>query len=161
MNSDDFVENYITKCIDNGISKPKAICEVALKEIEEIDKKLRESNLLRIRYKNLKLVLKNFNHESLKRTKDHIPSYIEIDDIHNSPYYSVLIEICEFIEKSKSTLTSREIMDSIGNRENSHEIFGCIKTLADNGIISKNQERHILKGPKWEERPLKSAVNSA
>ncbi|SRR6266705_1814884 len=161
MAIEDFVENFISLCIDKGINSPKAICEVALKEIQEIDEKLRESNKLRLRYKDLRSVLKNFNHESIRKTKDNIVStYIETSDIKNSPYYNILIEVCEFINNSEELITSREIMDSIGNRENSQIIYGCIKTLADHGIISRDQDRHFIKGPKWEERPTELIKNS-
>ena len=155
MSSNDFVENYISDCIDNGISSQKAIVEKAYAEMQEIDKKLRESNLLRIRYKNLKDVLKEFNHESLKRIKEYQPQiYNDITDIKDSSYYNVLIEICEFINSTDLLVTSREIMNAIGDIENSQIILGCIKTLSDNGIILRDKERHILKGPKWDERPL-------
>lgn len=161
MSSNDFVEDFISECIDNGISSQKAIAEKAYIEIQEIDKKLRESNLLRIRYRNLKDVLKEFNHESLKRIKENqVAVYNSIDDIKDSSYYNILIEICEFIDSSKNIVTSREIMDAISNIENNKVIFGCIKTLSDNGIISRNKDRHILKGPKWDERPLISSDNS-
>lgn len=161
MNSEDFVDDYISNCIELNIKKPKDICEFALKEMQEIDEKLRESNLLRIRYRNLKDVLKEFNHESLKRIKENqVAVYNSIDDIKDSSYYNILIEICEFIDSSKNIVTSREIMDAISNIENNKVIFGCIKTLSDNGIISRNKDRHILKGPKWDERPLISSDNS-
>lgn len=164
INSDDFVEQFISECIAKGVTSQKLICEIAQKEMIEIDEKLRESNLLRIRYKNLRDVLKNFNHESLKKIKNNaISSFNEIGNIKESPYYDSLIKICAFIDFSKDIVTSREIMDKFGNRENSQEIYGLIKTLADHGIISRNENRHIIKGPKWDSRPQEEKLinNSA
>lgn len=158
MNSEDFVENFITECITKGIKAKKAICEAAKAEMDEINVKLREFNNLRIRYKNLKSVLREFNHESLKRTKnDENTVFYETVDINDSPYYDSLIEICEFINNSNSIVTSREIMDAVGSRENSQIIYSCIKILAENGIISRNEDRHIIKGPNWDNRPIKLA----
>jgi len=155
MNSEDFIENFITDCISKGIKSTKAICESAKSEMDKIDEQLRQSNLLRIRYKNLKSVLREFNHESLKRSKNENYHIIyETTDINESPYFNILIEICNFIEKSENVVTAREIMDIIGNRENSQIIYSCIKTLAENGIISRNENRHIIKGPKWSDKPI-------
>jgi hypothetical protein len=156
MNSDDFVNNFISECIDNNIKSPKAICDLAQKEMAEIDEKLREFNKLRIRYKNLKSVLRQYDHESIARTKNEtFQSFNENEDITEYIHYSVLIDICEFIESSESIITPREIMDAIGDRENSEIVYGCIKTLGDHGIVSRDNDRNIIKGPKWDIRPTK------
>lgn len=159
---DDFVNNFISDCIDNNIKSPKAICDVVLNEMKEIDLKLRESNKLRIRYKNLKDVLRQYNHESILKTKNEsFQSFNEAEDITDYIHYDVLIDVCEFIEASQSIITPREIMDAVGDRENSEIVFGCIKTLGDHGIICRDNDRKILKGPKWDKRPTKLDTKSA
>lgn len=165
LNNDDFVEEYISICIDNGISNSKLICNEAIKEMEEIDIKIREANSLRIRYKNLKQVLKNFNHPSVRknRTNDFAAVLNETGDIKDSAYYNYMIKICEFIDDDSMSYTSRDIINSISGIENSTEIYICIKDLSDKGIIARDEseDRYIIKGPKWDDRPMESIANIA
>jgi len=154
-NDDDFVNEYISECIDRGIKTTKDICNEARKEMDSIDKKLIEANKLRIRFKNLKQVLKNFNHESVRknRTNDHTVILNQGGDITKSFFYEVMIKICDYIDSSESPFTTREIANHVSGIENASDTFLCIKELADNGIILRNEERQIIKGPKWNERP--------
>jgi|ERR1700748_888298 len=158
INSEDFVEEYVSNCIDRGISSTKAICEEALREMEEINKKIREENNLRTQYKNLKHVLRHFNHESVRRTKTNDSSIIlnEFSSITDSSYYDIMIKICQLIDMPNKIYTSREIMDSISGLENNTETYICIKDLADKGIIERDINRNLVKGPKWNERPLEN-----
>lgn len=165
LNNNDFVEEYISECIDRGISNSKLICKEAIKEMEEIDIKIREANTLRIRYKNLKQVLKNFNHESVRKNKtnDFTAMLNETGNIKDSAYFDYMIKICDFIDNDSKFYTSRDIINSISGIENSTEIYICIKDLSDKGIIARDEseDRFIIKGPKWAERPLASVANSA
>ena len=40
----DFVEQYISDCIEDGVNSPKDICHHVLKEIAEVDKILAQQN---------------------------------------------------------------------------------------------------------------------
>lgn len=164
LNDDDFVDNYISECIDNGIKDKDSICSYALKEMDEIDIKIREINALRIRYKNLKDVLRSFNHDSVKRLKQNnvLPEFSDFSDIGESEYLPMIMDICNLIEVSSTGITSREILDRVGSVETNSECYLCIKALSDNGIISRNESRLIFRGPKWDERPkINTNINSA
>jgi hypothetical protein len=159
--SEDFIDDFISECIDKGIKTPNAICDVVIAEMDEIDKKLRESNLLRIKYKDLKSVLKHFDHFSLKKIDYASDStFSEVSNLKDFSYYNILIDICNFIDNAKNHITPREVMDSVGSRENSDIIYGCIKILGDHGIITRNEDRLIFKGPKWSERPVEPIINT-
>ncbi len=82
-------------------------------------------------------------------------------DIKESAYYDIMIRICEYINISKVKITSRDIMNYISGLDNNSETYICIKDLADKGIIIRDEDRFILKGPKWDDRPIKSIVNFA
>lgn len=156
MSSEDFVENFIENCILKGIKSQKDICDAALLEMQEIDEKLRESNLLRIRQKNLKQVLRELGHESLKKTRVNEDMKIlgDIDKIENSSYISMMIKICNFIDNNlDNSITSREIINSVGSMDNDKEVYICIKNLYDNGILARDSNRNVICGPKWDERP--------
>lgn len=157
MSNEDFVEEFIEKCIVKGITSQKDICNSALSEIQEIDEKLKESNQLRIRKNNLKNVLRDLGHESLKkaRTNEEVKVLSEIDKIENSSYVYLMIQICNFVHNNvNSSITSREIINAISSMDNEKEVYICIKNLYDNGILARSsKDRTVIRGPKWEERP--------
>lgn len=154
---DDFFDNYIVDSIKNGYASPREICNRALMELDEIDKKIRETNNLRIRYKNLKQVLKSFDHESTKKIKNNIEL---LNDYNvNTLYNHVIINICSFIEKQEKSVSSREIIDNVGNREQHQEIYMGIKYLCDNGILSRKEDRSFIIGLNWNDRPIKDIKN--
>lgn len=158
MSSENFVEDFIEECISKGIKSQKDICDTALLKMQEIDKKLRDSNQLRIDFKNLKQVLKELGHESIKkpRVNEEIKTNGDIGEIENSAYLTIMVNICNFINNStQDFITSREIVNAVGSMENDQEIYICIKNLYDNGILARSgdKERYVIKGPSWENRP--------
>jgi hypothetical protein len=153
-----FVEDFIEECISKGIKSQKDICNAALLKMQEIDRRLRSSNQLRIEFKNLKQVLKELGHESIKkpRINEEIQTNGDIGEIENSAYLAIMINICNFVNNAnKNTITSREIVNAVGSMENDQEIYICIKNLYDNGILTRygDKERYVIKGPSWESRP--------
>jgi len=165
MSSEEFVENFISSCIDKGIKSQKDICNAALEQIQEIDIKLRESNNLRILQKNLRQVLRELGHESIKKPKSNEEISIsgEIGQITDSAYLNLMIKICDFIEEnSDKAITGREIINGVGTLDNNTEVYMCIKALYENGILARDEgkDRNVLKGPKWNERPFNEELNN-
>src|SRR6188472_2000521 len=118
MSDENFVDEFISDCILKGKKSQKDICAVALEEMHQIDEKLRESNKLRIRLKNLKQVLRDLGHDSIKkaRTNEDVKILTDIDNIENSPYWEMMISICEFVDKNDGkSVTSRDIINTIGS----------------------------------------------
>lgn len=58
-----FIANYMKKCVDSGKTSPEDICEEAKKEIEELDEKLEELNVLRTRQGHLRMVIRSLGGE--------------------------------------------------------------------------------------------------
>lgn len=162
--TDDFVEKYISDCIERGICTPKDICNHVLERIDEIDKELIQQNGIRQEKTSLQAVLRTFNHESFKKPKKTkspmINLDVEEDDLEPS-YKNLLAGICEFMENQKRPVMPREIIDgmfskcdgSVDNKQRS--IYMSIKWLLDKGIVSRNDEdRSISMGKNWEKRPI-------
>jgi hypothetical protein len=156
MDSDFFVEEFISQCVDEDIASPKDICAKAVKRVDEITEALKGHNALRVELRNLNKVLRHFNHDSVKRkrkkrtpainpnlaTSDMEPSFIE-----------QLAQICSFVDSSDDPVTPRNIMDGVGDIEEHTEVYVAIKWLCENGILKRNEDRSLIKGEKWDERP--------
>ena len=162
----EFVENYISDCIDHGICTPKDMCDHALNRIDDIDEELMRHHQLRKEKNDLQLVLRTFGHESFKKPRrGHTPMINpEVAEAELDPSYAHLLSsICDFIDQSARPVMPREIMDKMlhdnaiehGNVEDKQRcIYMSIKRLLDQGIISRNDEdRSISPGNNWNEKP--------
>lgn len=161
----DFVEQYISDCIEDGVNSPKDICHHVLKEIAEVDKILAQQNQLRTKRANLQKVLRNFNHESLKKPrKNTILVNPDVADEDLDPSYkNLLVNVCDFIKESSRPVMPREIMDSMMMQnvvdcdyvdDKQRCVYMSIKWLLDKGIVSRNDtDRSIFPGENWNHRP--------
>lgn len=157
MLEDDFVEDFIESCIIKGVKKQQEICNLALKEIQENDEKLRESNKLRIRNKNLKKVLRELGHESLKKpiSNEEVKKFENLNDIEYSVYQDLMVNICDFVESNVDKLvTSRDLVNDLSSAFSEKEVYMCLKNLYDAGILARsgNKERNIVLGPNWDQK---------
>src|SRR5260221_5696155 len=134
MQDDNFMESYISYCVSVGITSPKNICEKVIQEIDILDKELAKSNDLRIKRKNLVSILKNFDHESIRKFRKPTDMLNELIDSDNPSYKEYLINICSFIELKEKTVSKREIMDHVGGLEQNQIVYMAIKWLCDRGI---------------------------
>ena len=152
----DFIEQFISSCIKEGICSPNAICNAALKRIDEIDEILREQNVFRIEKANLRKVLRNFEHESIKRIKisklNLINSDTSLNDMDAS-HKEFLIKICNYIGSVNKPITGREIMDAVGKMEENAYIYMAIKWLCEKNVLIRRDDRCLEKGDGWENRP--------
>jgi len=162
----DFVEKYISDCIDHGICSPKEMCDHALNRIDEIDEELMVQNTLRKEKNHLQMVLRTFNHESSKKPRKSRVPIINPDvaetDLEPS-YINLLSSICDFIKASKRSVMPREIMDRMlrdnkvehGNVDDKQRcIYMSIKWLLDKGMVNRDDtDRSISPGKNWKDRP--------
>ena len=152
---EDFVESYITSCVEEGAATPKQICDRALAAIAEIDKELATANGLRAKKKQLNAVLRNFEHESVRRHKRSSNAVLASDDLEfeqNPLYVEYATKIYDLMEKQNGSITPREIMDSIGGLEQNQLVYMVIKSLCDKGVLTRNEDRSLVKGENWENR---------
>ena len=164
--TDNFVEEYMSECIDRGICTPKDICNRAMQRIDDIDEELLRHQALRKEKSNLEMVLRTFNHEAFKKPRKSkepmINSEVAEADLDPS-YINLLSSICGFIDQSEHSVMPREIIDRmLKNNAIEHGtvddkqrcIYMSIKWLLDRGIIRRDEaNRSLSQGKNWEDRP--------
>lgn len=145
-----FVSDYIQECIENGIASPNDICNKVKIEIAEIDRKLHESDGLRIKKINLSQVLMHYGTFLKRQTSNAINA--EIDD-NSDDFIQLQKEICKLIEQK--SMTNREIIQAIGKYQEDAKIIRAIKFLGEKEYLAKDgtPENKITKGPCWNNRP--------
>lgn len=161
--SEEFVEQYVDSCFDEGIVKPDDICKKALDDIAELDNQLEEYKTLRIRRNNLIQVLRAFNHEEGKsrgrraRAPMINPEVTDVD--HDPSYKDVLVDICNAISEYNRPVTMREvIIKSKYDTEDTTPLYQAMKWLFNQGIVKRNEDRSVEPGPKWNDRPQNDKV---
>jgi len=155
--NEDFVETFISECIDNGITNMGDICNLALEKRNELDKKIEEIQALKIQREKLQDVLRSLNHDESKgrgrRSKQPIVNII--DDENDPTYTNLLCDICDIIDKSHGPMTPREVITQIGySNDDPSPVYMAIKWLASRGVLSRNSfDRTIERGENWGDRP--------
>ena len=118
---DNFVDEYINKCLDEGITKPVDICDKAVKEVTDIDAKIQEIQLLRERRDSLVQVLRTFNHDSVK-TKGRRHKAPQVDNSiassEEDPEFKLLMKgICGLLEESDLKMSTRNIISKVNKED--------------------------------------------
>jgi hypothetical protein len=150
----DFVNDFISDCLENGITKMPDVCKKALQRRDEIDLELQKIYDLKEERDNLQKVLKALNHDEAKRgRKSKAPPVNEIDTSDKSNTFILLLkDICSFVEKVSRPLTSREIIVSVGyDGLDPTPVYYGIKYLAERNVLGRN-DRDIIKGSNWDDR---------
>lgn len=157
MSSDDFVENFISECLEQGITNMADICNKAIEKRDEIDAKLEEIQPLREQRENLQKVLRSLNHNESKRGRRNLPPMINAsigNDDGDITFQPLLIDICNVINNATRPLTSREIVTQVGwDKQDPTPIFMGIKYLFERGILKRNNDRAVGPGENWDYRP--------
>lgn len=157
MENDEFVDNYVSDCLDAGITKPSDICAKAVERIEFIDLEVEKIQNLREERDNLQKVLKSFNHESIKsRGRKAKAPIVNLEVTEDDPAYKELLsDICSQFEKHAS-LTSRELLEKMDlHTEDPTPTYVAIKWLLSKGILERNEStRNLSKGSYWESRTV-------
>lgn len=143
------VSDYISKCASNGVRSIKDMKKCIDSEISEINKKLVEVEPLRLERANLQKIAERFSAmlQEDKAVSDFDDSSQEMSKIHE--------RVITIVDK-QSPLSNRDIIlkfqeqDKDAYNEDA-KIIRAIKFLADKGILDKNEDRNIVKGPKWGE----------
>lgn len=153
----DFVEEFISKCIDKGVSSPKDICKLAQDRMDSIDIILRGTDNLRVEKTNLKKVIKTLAPPEPKkrRRKTEPNSEPLVMGVSNK---ELLSDICEFIVKNGPS-TPKQILEALNQLENNVEVYIAIKTLCENGILIKNEDKALIGGNNWINRPVRNITN--
>jgi len=158
---DNFVQEYIKKCVSQGKQSVGDICNFAKEEILTIDEDLKKMEVLRSRQTSLRALLKQMGVEPTKRAQP-VSSIINTGQpfADLDPFMqNMCIAICNFVEKINRSTTSREIMDNVSKPEENKTALISIKWLWENGCFSRDENtREIKIGNNWENRPKEKAL---
>jgi len=153
----DFVQDFISECIDNGFSKPTDIIKIALEKRNKIDEEIEKICKLKEERDNLQKVLKVFNYEDVRKPRRIKTSAInnELNESEKDPSYMELIkDVVDVVESANRGLTSRELIVKVGyDGLDPSPIYMAIKWLFSKLILKRDLETKIItKGSAWEER---------
>lgn len=149
----EFVADFVQGAVEKGHKTIEDICSFAKKKIEENQKKIAEADLARVEIANLHAVLKNFGVNVPKpvRKISVIKENATLSDLQPKTK-ELAINVCNYIE-NKPSVRLRELMREVGDIKSDYEVNDVVKWLGMNGIISRTEDRSIVKGPNWDERP--------
>lgn len=150
----DFVEDFVEMCLDQDITKPIDITNEALRQRDEIDLKLEEFQKLREHRDNLTKVIRSLNPELKERKKTVTSIYPDLvnDDITDQ-MRDIIKLIFKFINETDKNVSSREVIAGVGwDNDEPSPVYLSIRFLLENGILSRNADRTLLKGPEWDNR---------
>lgn len=153
----DFISKYIATCARKGINSPAEIVRAAEERIKDIDKQLIAADVARSEKNNLQEVIKNFGFSPVKQTKRRktiINDQISKEDL-DPKYVDLANKICDYIDLNSECKVST-LLSVIGSLRADYEVYEVIKWLTITGIISRKEDRTIVKGPLWEQRLNKS-----
>lgn len=147
--SDDFVDTFVSNCIDSGVSSPSDICELVNNEIQEIDKQIEEVIVLRKRRDNLNKVLKSFNYNkpNERKLKPCLVNVPESDLINDPEYIKLSKTICDVVRDSDYPLLTRELACQVGYGDSDATfLYMTIKEMCSNKLLVKNSDRTLSLG---------------
>ena len=158
----EFISKYISTCAEKGINSPADIARSAEDRIKDIDKLLMQADIARAERGNLQEVIRSFGFDppkQVKKRKTIINDEFSKDDL-DPRSYEIARGICEYIAKNNEPSKLSLIMSSIGNVRADYEVYEVIKWLTITGIISRQEDRSLIKGLCWEDRPMKKEETS-
>lgn len=147
---ENLVSDYIFKCAKDGICTIEDMKKHIDKEIHKINEKLVAVEPLRLERANLQKISEKF---SAMLQEDKAKSEFDDDSKEMADMHERVIRIVD----KQSPLSNREIIlkfqeeDQDAYNEDA-KIIRAIKFLADKGILDKNEDRKIIKGPKWDQQ---------
>lgn len=140
---------FIVKFISDASKKGSNAVDEAKDEIDEIDKKLHEAESLKIRRMKLLLVLNHFYDDSYKRRRASSVPSVSSEDIEFEVNSKLRDDIIRVV-KNKCPISMRNLISSVGGYDKDYLIIRAIKTLAEEGIVTRNDDSCIIPGEKLQ-----------
>jgi hypothetical protein len=153
MAQEDFIDEYISTSISEGIKTVPAITTKALAEIKDIEEILKRDNELRIKKSNLQRLIKSLKRDDLLNSLSN--SEIELE-ANNSITINAIKNI---ILESNDPVFPKDIVDRLMvsddlyhiamPEDKQRQVYLSIKWLTDNNILERLQNRSLIKGKAW------------
>lgn len=162
--SEEVISKFIVECASQGITQPEGIKQAALNKIKKIDEILLEADKLRRDRSNMVSVIKSFGFEMPKTNRRVVPILSEetTEDQLDTATLQYAIKICDYLENHEGceAITPRELMGEFGiTADKDYEVYTVIKWLSATGICARTKAGALVKGPRWEHRPVGEGEN--
>jgi len=125
-----FIVDYISECSKQG----KNAAEVAKLEVEEINRKLKEADDLRVRKSNILNFLNQIGDSTYKSKNT---NQVDFED-DSEESLELQNKVSSFLKESDKPLTVREIINGIGSYDEDYKIIRTIKHLGMKGVIERD-----------------------
>lgn len=130
-----FVSQFISKCVNQGIIIPEDMVAVAKNEINSIDVKIKEVQSLKIVRSNLLDVVALFDKNEVKIEEGKVLSFFKLK------YPNICKELCNQLKNGSISISALN--------SNPDYIF-CIKQMLELNIISRDNQS-IMRGNRFAE----------
>ena len=144
---------FTLKYISEQVTAGKDPLEEVTKEIIEIDKFLVESEIKRLRRRNLQLVLNNLGGPVSKTRTNHTKTSEDVTDPEN---INLRNKIMEVVTAANGPIKNRDLINLVMQSAEKAEFYDqepwilrTIKSLGEKEILSRDSENRIIKGPNF------------
>lgn len=155
--SGEFLANYISTCMEEGIASLPDICASAESRIKEIDEEIKKIEVLRTEKIHLHTVIRNLGGGKQQDKTEYIVMDFSIPEDKLDPRLrNLCISICNFIDRKIVGIKPSHIIEELASLEENAKVYSAIKWLAERDIVTRNKDRDIVKGSNWTGRPIAS-----
>lgn len=157
--SNQFVADYIQSCLSKGVNSPTDMRNMAIEELKKVTEELAKKDALKTRQSNLNAVVRNLGGGSHNQEPEPRPNFSVPEDQITSEFRTLLIEVCKAVQRSDtSAVRSGDLVDELSIKlgilpQNRSSINLAIKWLGVRRIIDRNDDRMLILGSKWRNRP--------
>jgi hypothetical protein len=147
--SGEFMAKFIGDCLKEGQITPEEICASAVERVNIVDERMKEIESLRVEKTNLLGIIRQLggkNKKDVERMDFSIPEE-KLGDYRRG----LCVKICDFVE-SHPVSTPSQIIDTVASMEEQKNVFASIQWLAMRDIISRDENRRVIKGTSWDRR---------
>ena len=136
------IDQFIESCMDKGVTSFSEMRLIAQNRILDIDKQLEVAVELRKEKQSLVSMIKDLVPNKKETKTQNKPSEINHED-------EITKSIIDVISKTDKC-SPRTLIEVLGfSTQDPAPIYIRLKTLQENGILDRNENRELIKGNKW------------
>lgn len=150
MNEQTFFEDFMDKCIDDGIKTPAAMIQVALDRIEEIDQEMKKFIELQSERNNLNNVLKSLNYTPKAKPNSKRAKAIEFSNqesiLSDDEKTEIQEQILTLFKSGKNVaLSGVQISEHIlGKGIDASPVFLALKLMQESNLLTRNESKKFI-----------------
>ena len=146
---------FIADCAARSITSPQGIVAEAGKRVKEIDAEIQRVDILRKERTMMIGLIKMFGFDAPKSSRKSAPVISDdaTQDQLDEQTLANAIKLCELIGRKGSMKPASIFQEWNILPSDAFEIYNVIKWLCQRGILVRNDDRSVGRGPSWESRP--------